>query len=310
MPLAKFQEGRDQEMNDSQKSWFKKAKTLTEALPYMRRYSGKTLVIKFGGNAMINKELSASFAQDIVLMKQVGMNPIVVHGGGPQIGEMLKRLKIESKFIDGLRVTDGQVMEVAEMVLSGTINKSIAASINKAGGEAIGLSGKDSNLVLAEPLKRTKIDPDSNVEKVIDLGFVGYPKKVNAQFLEMFKDSKVIPVIAPIAMDEKGDTYNINADTMAGAIAEKMKAERLLLLTDVAGVLDGSGKLIAEMNESKARAMIEDGTLTGGMIPKIETCLHATRHDVTASVIIDGRIEHALILELFTEHGVGTLIQK
>jgi acetylglutamate kinase len=295
---------------DQQKIWLKKANTLTEALPYMRRYSGKTLVIKFGGNAMVDAALSESFANDIVLMKQVGMNPIVVHGGGPQIGDMLSRLKIESKFIDGLRVTSAETIEVAEMVLSGTINKSIVGAINRAGGEAIGLSGKDSNLVIAEPLKRTKIDPDSNVEKVIDLGFVGYPKKVNSDFLEMFKNSNVIPVIAPIAMDENGDTYNINADTMAGAIAEKMKAERLLLLTDVAGVLDGSGELIPEMTKDKARSMIEDGTLTGGMIPKIETCLHAVEGGVGASVIIDGRTPHALILELFTEHGVGTLIQK
>lgn len=297
-------------ISEQQKQWLKKAATLTEALPFMRRYAGKTLVIKFGGNAMIDKSLAESFAQDIVLMKQVGMNPIVVHGGGPQIGSMLERLQIESKFIDGLRVTTAETIEVVEMVLSGKINKSIVGEINQAGGQAIGLSGKDSNLVIAEPLKRTKIDPDSNIEQVIDLGFVGYPKKVNRAFLEMFQESKVIPVIAPIAVDEQGDTYNINADTMAGAIAEEMGAERLLLLTDVAGVLDKQGDLITEMNDEKARAMIEDGTLTGGMIPKIETCLHAVEKGVEAAVIIDGRIEHALILELFTEHGVGTLIQK
>lgn len=288
----------------------RKAGMLTEALPYMRRHAGKTFVIKYGGHAMGDQELADNFARDIVLMKQVGMNPIVVHGGGPQIGKMLERLKIESSFIDGLRVTDKATIEVVEMVLSGSINKSIVGAINKVGGKGVGLSGKDSNLVIAEPLRRTKKDPDSQIEQFLDLGFVGYPKNVNADFLRMFEESDIIPVIAPIGLGEDGNTYNINADTMAGAIAGALNAERLLLLTDVAGVLDKDKNLVAEMDEQKANAMIEDGTIIGGMIPKIETCIKAIHDNVGASVIIDGRVEHALLLELFTEHGAGTLIQK
>ncbi|HPF46900.1 MAG: acetylglutamate kinase [Alphaproteobacteria bacterium] len=288
----------------------RKARTLTEALPYMRRHAGKTFVIKYGGHAMVDEVLSEDFARDIVLMKQVGMNPIVVHGGGPQIGSMLERLKIESSFVDGLRVTDKATIEVVEMVLSGSINKSIVGAINKIGGKAVGLSGKDSGLVIAEPLKRKRKDPDSNIEQILDLGFVGEPKRVNAEFLRTFEKSDVIPVIAPIGFGEGGETYNINADTMAGAIAGALKAERLLLLTDVVGVLDKDKNLIADMNEDMAKALIEDGTIIGGMIPKVETCIKAIHDDVGASVIIDGRVEHALLLELFTEHGAGTLIQK
>ncbi|MDG1995357.1 MAG: acetylglutamate kinase [Emcibacteraceae bacterium] len=288
----------------------KKAGTLTEALPYMRRHAGKTFVIKFGGHAMGDQELADNFARDIVLMKQVGMNPIVVHGGGPQIGNMLERLKIESSFIDGLRVTDQATIEVVEMVLSGSINKSIVGTINKIGGKAVGLSGKDSNLVIAEPLRRSKKDPDSQIEQFLDLGFVGHPKEVNADFLRMFEESDIIPVIAPIGHGENGETFNINADTMSGAIAGALKAERLLLLTDVVGVLDKDKNLVAQMNEEMAKAMIEDGTIIGGMIPKIETCIRAIHENVGASVIIDGRVEHALLLELFTAHGAGTLIQK
>ena len=292
------------------KRLLRKAGTLTEALPYMRRHAGKTFVIKFGGHAMGDQELADNFARDIVLMKQVGMNPIVVHGGGPQIGSMLERLKIESSFVDGLRVTDKATIEVVEMVLSGNINKSIVASINKVGGKAVGLSGKDSNLVITEPLRRKKKDPNSQIEQFLDLGFVGYPKEVNAEFLKVFEQSDVIPVVAPIGLGEDGETYNVNADTMAGAIAGALGAERLYLLTDVAGVLDSDKKLIADMNEEMAQALIEDGTIVGGMIPKIETCIKAIHDDVGASVIIDGRVEHALLLELFTEHGAGTLIQK
>lgn len=288
----------------------RKAGTLTEALPYMRRHAGKTFVIKYGGHAMGDQDQADNFARDIVLMKQVGMNPIVVHGGGPQIGKMLDRLKIESSFIDGLRVTDKATIEVVEMVLSGSINKSIVGAINKVGGNGVGLSGKDSNLVIAEPLRRTKKDPGSQIEQFLDLGFVGYPKNVNADFLRMFEESDIIPVIAPIGLGENGDTYNINADTMAGAIAGALNAERLLLLTDIAGVLDKGKNLVAEMDEQKANEMIEDGTIIGGMIPKIETCIKAIHDNVGASVIIDGRVEHALLLELFTEQGVGTLIQK
>ncbi len=296
---------------DKQKaSWIKKASILSEALPYMRRYSGKTIVIKYGGHAMGDENLALSFAHDVVLMKQVGMNPIVVHGGGPQIGRMLERLKIESSFIDGLRVTDKATVEVVEMVLSGNINKSIVGAINSVGGHAIGLSGKDNNLVVAEPLRRTMKDPNSQIERVLDLGFVGYPKHVNSGFLDMFQDTNIIPVIAPIGLGEKGETYNINADTMAGALAGSVKAERLLLLTDVAGVLDKDKKLVSELTEGQTRALIEDGTIYGGMIPKVDTCVHAVEKGVGGSVIIDGRVEHALLLELFTEHGVGTLIRK
>lgn len=300
----------DKEVALDKKRMLKKAGTLTEALPYMRRHSGKTFVIKYGGHAMGDQALADNFARDIVLMKQVGMNPIVVHGGGPQIGKMLERLKIESSFVDGLRVTDQATIEVVEMVLSGTINQSIVGTINKVGGKAVGLSGKDGNLVIAEPLRRSKKDPESQIEKFLDLGFVGDPKEVNADFLKMFEQTNIIPVIAPIGLGENGETFNINADTMAGAIAGALKAERLLLLTDVVGVLDKNKELITEMNEELAIKLVEDGTIVGGMIPKIETCIKAIHQDVRASVIIDGRVEHALLLELFTEHGAGTLIQK
>lgn len=296
---------------DKQKaSWIKKASILSEALPYMRRYSGRTIVIKYGGHAMGDKHLADSFAHDIVLMKQVGMNPIVVHGGGPQIGRMLDRLKIESSFIDGLRVTSKATVEVVEMVLSGNINKAIVGAINSVGGHAVGLSGKDNNLVTAEPLRRTKKDPDSQIEQVLDLGYVGYPKHVNAEFLKVFKGTNIIPVIAPIALGDDGETYNINADTMAGALASAVKAERLLLLTDVAGVRDSEMRLLTDLDETQTQALIKEGTIHGGMIPKVDTCVHAVEKGVGGAVIIDGRVEHALLLELFTEHGVGTLIRK
>lgn len=276
----------------------------------MRRYNGRTIVIKYGGHAMGNKDLAESFAHDIVLMKQVGMNPIVVHGGGPQIGRMLDRLKIKSSFIDGLRVTDRATVEVVEMVLSGNINKAIVGAINGVGGHAVGLSGKDNNLVIAEPLRRTKKDPDSQIEQVLDLGFVGYPKHVNAEFLKVFQTTNIIPVIAPIALGEDGETYNINADTMAGALAEAVKAERLLLLTDVAGVRDSEMRILTDLDETQTQDLIKDGVIHGGMIPKVDTCIHAVEKGVGGAVILDGRVEHALLLELFTEHGVGTLIRK
>ncbi|MBL4612835.1 MAG: acetylglutamate kinase [Emcibacter sp.] len=297
-------------LDDQKANWIKKASILSEALPYMRRYNGQTIVIKYGGHAMGDENLALGFAHDVVLMKQVGMNPIVVHGGGPQIGRMLERLQIESTFIDGLRVTDKATVEVVEMVLSGNINKSIVGAINNVGGQAVGLSGKDNNLVIAEPLRRTKKDPDSQIEQVLDLGFVGYPKHVNASFLEIFKKSNVIPVIAPIGLGENGETYNINADTMAGALAGAVKAERLLLLTDVAGVLSKDKQLLPELTGQETHGLIADGTIHGGMIPKVDTCLHALDQGVGGAVIIDGRVEHALLLELFTEHGVGTLIRK
>jgi len=285
------------------------AAVLGEALPYMRRHAGETFVIKYGGHAMGDKTLASQFANDIVLLEHVGINPIVVHGGGPQIAEMLDRLKIQSSFIDGLRVTDAATVEVVEMVLAGSINKQIAASINDAGGFAVGLSGKDGNLIRATKVRRTQRDPDSNIEKILDLGFVGEPKTITTHVLDVFKETDMIPVIAPIGSGDKGETFNINADTAAGAIAAAMTAKRLLLLTDVAGVLDADGKLIQKMDAKQARQMIEDGTIQGGMIPKVETCLNAVEDGVDAAVIIDGRVPHSLLLELFTEHGAGTLIE-
>ncbi|MGB8274492.1 MAG: acetylglutamate kinase [Alphaproteobacteria bacterium] len=287
-----------------------KAKTLSEALPYMRRYSGSTFVVKYGGHAMGDTELAGLFARDVVLLKQVGINPVVVHGGGPQIGAMLERLKIKSSFVDGLRVTDKETVEIVEMVLSGSINKQIVREINQAGGNAIGLSGKDGNLIRARKLQRTKRDEDSNIEKVLDLGFVGEPVAVDPHILETFKQSDIIPVIAPLGVGVDGETYNINADTAAGAVAAALKATRLLLLTDVVGVLDKSKQLISELTVGDAEALIADGTISGGMIPKIETCIEAVNSGVGAAVIIDGRVPHALLLEIFTEHGVGTLIRR
>ena len=287
-----------------------KAATLSAALPYFRRYSGKTIVVKYGGHAMGDDAIARQFADDVVLLKQVGMHPVVVHGGGPQIGDMLKRLKIKSEFVDGLRITDQATVEVVEMVLSGSVNKELVALINKAGGLAVGLSGKDADLIrarkLAHPASR---ESDSNIEKVLDLGFVGEPVGINTKILDLLEKSDIIPVIAPIGVGDSGETYNINADTVAGAVAAAVKATRFLLLTDVAGVLDKEKKLIAQLSVEKARALIADGTISGGMIPKIETCLDAITGGVEAAVIIDGRVPHAILLELFAE-GAGTLIRR
>ena len=250
-----------------------------------------------------------SFARDIVLIKQVGINPVVVHGGGPQIGAMLDRLKIASSFVDGLRVTDAATVEIVEMVLSGSINKQLVTEINHAGGRAVGLSGKDGNLVVARKLHRTKRDPDSNIERVLDLGFVGEPETINPQVLQTILSSDLIPVVAPIGTGGDGQTYNINADTVAGAIAGAMKATRLVLLTDVAGVLDRNGNLLSRLSIADVRALIADGTVAGGMIPKLETCIAALEQGVEGVVILDGRVPHAILLELFTEHGAGTLIR-
>jgi len=285
-----------------------KAAVLAEALPYMRRYAGKTILVKYGGHAMGDEAIAESFARDIVLLKQVGIDPIVVHGGGPQIGQMLQRLKIKSDFIDGLRVTDQATVEIVEMVLSGSINKQIVSAINRVGGTAIGLSGKDGDLIRARKLARTRRDPDSNIEKVLDLGFVGEPETINTKVLETLERSDIIPVIAPIGVGANGETFNINADTVAGAVAAAMDATRLLLLTDIAGVLDREKRLISEMSAAQARALIADGTISGGMIPKVETCLEAVDGGVEAAVILDGRVAHAILLELFTE-GAGTLIR-
>ncbi len=289
-------------------AWLQKATTLSEALPYMRNYAGETFVIKYGGHAMGDDELAALFARDIVLLKQVGINPIVVHGGGPQIGHMLTRLKIKSSFIDGLRVTDRDTVDVVEMVLSGSINKQVTAAINGAGGMAVGLSGKDGGLIRARKLRRPGRKTDSNIEKVLDLGFVGEPTAINADMLAALQRSDIMPVIAPIGVGEDGETYNINADTVAGAVAAAVGAARLLMLTDVAGVMDKSDELLPEITAARARSLIKNGTISGGMIPKIETCLGAVGKGVDAAVILDGRIPHVLLLEIFTESGVGTLI--
>ena len=286
------------------KHWLRTARTISEALPYMRRYNGKNFVIKYGGHAMVDKELADVFARDIVLLKQVGINPIVVHGGGPQINDMLKRLNIKSEFIDGLRVTDGATMEVVEMVLAGSINKHIVGAIQAAGGNAVGLSGRDAGLMLA---KKQLMHKDG---KTIDLGFVGDPEAVNAQALKTLAAGGLVPVIAPIGYGEDGQTYNINADTAAGAIAAAVGASRLLLLTDVAGVLDKSSKLIENLTVEQTRALMSDGTISGGMIPKLETCIEAVEKGVDAAVILDGRVPHSLLLEIFTPHGVGTLVSR
>ena len=288
--------------------WRQTARVLVEALPYILAYDNKTIVVKYGGHAM-DDGLPTEFAQDVVLMKQTGINPVVVHGGGPQIGAMLKKLNITSSFVDGLRVTDAATMEIVEMVLSGSINKQIVAGINAAGGRAVGVSGKDGNLVLAKKVQRTKLDPATGTRVPIDLGFVGEPETVSAEVLRMIMNSDLIPVVAPIGVDHKGQTYNINADTVAGAVSGAIAAERLILLTDVEGVLDKEGKVVPHLKVAEAKALIADGTISGGMIPKIETAIDAVEAGVKAAVILDGRIPHVLLLELFTEHGAGTLIE-
>lgn len=284
------------------------ARVLSEALPFMQRYWGETVVVKYGGHAMGDEQLARQFAADIVQLKLCGINPVVVHGGGPQIGRMLDRLGITSRFEDGLRVTDRATMEVVEMVLAGSINKGIVADIQRAGGRAVGISGKDGNLCLARKLSRTRRDPDSNIEKVVDLGFVGDPHRIDTALLDTILHSDAIPVIAPIGVSQEGDSYNINADTFAGAIAVAMKAKRLLLLTDVAGVLDRDRRLISELAVAGVPALIADGTISGGMIPKIESCVEVVEKGVEGVIILDGRVAHCVLLELFTPHGVGTRI--
>lgn len=287
--------------------WRSTARVLVEALPYILQYDSQSIVVKYGGHAM-EGGVSEHFAQDIVLMKQTGIDPIVVHGGGPQIGSLLQKLAIPTNFVDGLRVTDDAAIEVVEMVLTGSINKQIVSGINAAGGRAVGLSGKDGNLVVARKLERVKLDPGTLQPRSIDLGFVGEPETVNPEVLRTIINSALIPVIAPIGVGRKGETYNINADTVAGAIAGAMAAIRLLLLTDVEGVLDREGRLIPRMTIAEARDLIANGTISGGMIPKVETAVDAVERGVKAAVILDGRIAHVLLLELFTEHGAGTMI--
>ncbi len=287
-----------------------KAETLIEALPYFQRYAGRTFVVKYGGHAMGDERAARDFAEDIVLLKAVGINPVVVHGGGPQIGDMLKRLGVESSFVDGLRVTDKATAEIAEMVLSGAINKQLVGWIANAGGKAIGISGKDGGLVTASKVERTKKDPDSNIERAIDLGFVGEPARVDTTILETASASGMIPIVAPIGAGEDGHTYNINADTMAGALASALGAARLFLLTDVAGVLDKGGKLLTDLTPKDIAALREDETITGGMIPKLETCVDAVEGGCDAAVVLDGRVPHAMLLEFFTARGAGTLIRN
>jgi acetylglutamate kinase len=286
------------------------ARILSEALPHMQRYDEETVVVKYGGHAMGQEAMAKSFASDVVLLEQTAINPVVVHGGGPQIGDMLKRLGIKSEFAGGLRITDAATIEIVEMVLAGSINKQIVGFINEAGGKAVGLCGKDGNMVTARKISRTVADPGSAIEKVVDLGFVGEPEKVDIMVLTQILGRDLIPVLAPLATSADGVTYNVNADTFAGAIAGALRAKRLLLLTDVEGVLDKSKSLVRELSANDARRLIADGTISGGMIPKVETCLYALDAGVEGVVILDGRVPHAVLLELLTDHGAGTLMMR
>jgi len=286
------------------------ARILVQALPHMQRYDDQIVVVKYGGHAMGDEPVARDFARDIVLLEQSGVNPVVVHGGGPQIGDMLKRLGIKSEFAAGLRVTDAATVEIVEMVLAGSINKQIVGFINEAGGRAVGLCGKDGNMVLARKLSRAVADPGSQIEKIVDLGFVGEPAKVDITVLDQILGRDLIPVLAPVAAGLEGGTFNVNADTFAGAIAGALKAKRLLLLTDVPGVLDKSNKLIKQLTLADARRLVADGTISGGMIPKVETCIDALDQGVEGVVILDGKVPHAVLLELLTDHGAGTLIQR
>ena len=285
------------------------ARILAHALPFLRRYAGSTVVVKYGGHAMGEEGLATEFGRDIAALKQVGVKPVVVHGGGPQISAMLKRLAIPSTFVDGLRVTDAAMVEVVEMVLAGTVNKQVAGLITRAGALAVGISGKDGGMIRARKVCRTRRDPESNIERALDLGFVGEPEAVDVRVIDALTGAGLVPVIAPVGMDGAGQTYNINADTVAGAVAGALAADRFLLLTDVAGVLDRSGRLVPEMSVREAQKAIASGSVTGGMIPKIETCVAAVLQGVKAVTIMDGRVPHACLLELFTEGGVGTMIR-
>ena len=293
----------DAPKNDAQAQ----ASILAHALPFLRRYAGATIVVKYGGHAMGEEHLAASFGSDIALLKQVGLNPVVVHGGGPQINAMLKRLDLKSSFVDGLRVTDEAMVEVVEMVLAGTVNKHVAGLINRAGALAVGICGKDGGMIRATKLRRTKVDPGSNIERVLDLGFVGEPAHVDVRVIHALTGAGLIPVIAPVGVGEDGQTYNINADTVAGAVAGALGATRLLMLTDVAGVLDENKVLIPELTVAQVRAGIESGMISGGMIPKVENCVDAVKQGVKGAVILDGRQKHACLLELLTEGGYGTI---
>ncbi|MEP1471295.1 MAG: acetylglutamate kinase [Halieaceae bacterium] len=284
------------------------AQVLTEALPYIQRFTGKTIVVKFGGNAMVDQELHESFARDVVLMKLVGMNPVVVHGGGPQIGSLLEKLNIHTEFVDGMRVTDEQTMDVVEMVLGGSVNKEIVASINRSGGKAIGVTGKDGQLIRARKLQVTRNSPGVTASEIIDIGHVGEVDQIDTQVLDLITGSDFIPVIAPIGTGEDGSTYNINADLVAGKIAQVMQAEKLMLLTNVSGLLDKSGEILTGLTTEQVDGLIADGTISGGMLPKIGCALDAVKSGVASAHIIDGRVPHAVLLEVFTDEGIGTLI--
>ncbi len=297
------------ETRTPRRDWIATARTLSEALPFLQRYDGKVVVIKFGGHAMGDKDLMDRFARDVVLMKQCNVHPVIVHGGGPQINKMLKELNLGAEFIQGLRVTDEPTVKVVEMVLAGSINGEIVTAINQAGGHAVGVSGKDGNLIIAEKLLRTVRDPDSNIEKVLDIGFVGEPKEINPALLKQFIDSDFIPVVAPVGVGRNGETFNVNADTAAGAIAGALKAKRLLLLTDVEGVKNKDGQVLTNLTREEVGQLVKDGVIAGGMIPKTETALNAINDGVGAAVILDGRAPHAVLLELFTDHGAGTMIK-
>lgn len=284
------------------------AQVLAEALPYIQRFAGKTIVVKYGGNAMEGDEVKASFARDVVLMKAVGMNPVVVHGGGPQIGELLQKLNIESRFVDGMRVTDSATMDVVEMVLGGSVNKEIVSLLNQMGGRAIGITGKDGRLIEASKLTVSRKTPDMQAPEIIDIGHVGEVKKVNTDVIDVLLRSDFIPVIAPIGVGKDGESYNINADTVAGKVAEALRAEKLMLLTNVEGLKDKSGKVLTGLSTQQVDALIADGTIYGGMLPKIACALDAVKGGVTSAHIIDGRVAHAVLLEIFTDSGIGTLI--
>ena len=287
-----------------------RARVLAQALPFLRRYAGATVVVKYGGHAMGEESLAEQFGRDIALLKQVGINPVVVHGGGPQINAMLKRLAIKSTFVDGLRVTDEAMVEVVEMVLAGTVNKYVAGLITRAGALAVGICGKDGKLIRARKLSRTQRDPDSNIERELDLGFVGEPEHVDVRVIHALTGGGLVPVIAPVGVGEDGQTYNINADAVAAAVAGALHATRLLMLTDVPGVLDADKRLIEELTLAAAEEAIRTGVITGGMIPKVENCIEAVHQGVKGAVILDGRVPHACLLELFTEAGPGTLIRR
>ncbi|HEY4253483.1 MAG TPA: acetylglutamate kinase [Roseomonas sp.] len=282
---------------------------LAGALPFLKRYDDEIIVVKYGGHAMGEEETALRFGRDIALLEQVGVNPVVVHGGGPQINAMLKRLNVQSNFVQGLRVTDAQMVDVVEMVLAGTVNKQVAAAITRAGVTAVGISGKDGDLIRARKLTRTFRDPGSNIEQVLDLGFVGEPESVNPKVLQLLIGADIVPVVAPVGVGADGHTYNINADTVAGAVAGALEAERLLMLTDVPGVLDPEKRLIPEMTVAEVKQGIADGWISGGMIPKVETCIYAVERGVKGAVILDGRVPHAVLRELFTDNGAGTLIR-